>query len=120
MEQEYPKTAVFHGMVSITGLSGFFENKSLQIRSGDIITIGRDRAHATLLFPPDQDHISAMHCELIFDSESGRLDLKDSDSKNGTFLGNGQRLEPGIPYEIKDNDTFYVAEKENMFLVRIY
>lgn len=120
MEREIPKTAVYHGAVSITGLDGFFARKALHVRAGDVITIGRNRGACTLLFPPDHANVSAIHCELYYDNVRKRIILTDKDSKNGTFVQNGRRLEPGACCELQDGDTFYLADPSNMFLVRIH
>lgn len=119
MDKEFKKTEIFHGLVCITGQNGFFDGKTLNIRAGDTVTIGRDRGSCTLLFPPDHDAISGTHCGLRYNAARNAIELTDMESKNGTFTGDGNKLAPGVAHELKDGDSFYLAVRENTFTARI-
>lgn len=55
-----------------------------------------------------------------FDKNSNALVVKDAGSKNGTFFGDGRRIGQDAKYELKHGDTFYLAAKNDMFIVNIY
>jgi hypothetical protein len=114
----YPSTRVFHGAVSVCGVSGFYKGKALDVKMGDVIYIGRDRSVCALLYPPGDTEISKTHCKLRLDAGSGGLVLTDC-SKNGTYLGNGERLIPEQDYFLADGDAFYLATEANAFIVRL-
>jgi hypothetical protein len=39
-------------------------------------------------------------------------------SRNGTYLGNGERLIPGRDYKLNSGETFIVGEKSEVFMVQ--
>ncbi|MDR1060783.1 MAG: FHA domain-containing protein [Clostridiales bacterium] len=112
------RTRAFHGAVSISGTAGFFGGKTLGIRAGDVIAIGRDRSACALLYPPGSTEISKVHCKLRLDAQNGCLSLTDS-SKNGTYLRGGERLAPGREHVLADGEAFFLATEDNGFVVSI-
>ncbi|WP_044560116.1 trypsin-like peptidase domain-containing protein [Azospirillum sp. B4] len=64
------------------------------------ILLGRDPAQASVVFPADDSQVSRKHCSVRFDSESGRFEVRDLGSTNGTFLASpsaaSQRLSPNV------------------------
>lgn len=80
----------------------------------DIVTIGRDPALCNIVFPAYCNHVSRRHCSVkcLF----GRFYVFDHNSTAGTFLINGQRIQPGIWVEV--NMPFYIASPEYKFLLQ--
>ncbi|MDR1532980.1 MAG: FHA domain-containing protein [Clostridiales bacterium] len=116
LKEESPNTRMFYGVVTISGVIGFYQGKTLGIKAGDTILIGRDRNLCALLYPPESTGISKVHCKLWFDAARGRVGVRDC-SKNGTFLGNGERMCPEQEYFLSDGEQFYLTSPENTFVV---
>jgi len=76
------------------------------------VTIGRNPEICNVLFPLSHPGISGNHCSVI-KREDG-LYLIDNFSKCGTFLANGMKLTPNVPYKVEGaRFVFYVASPEN-------
>jgi hypothetical protein len=82
------------------------------------LSFGRDPAQCGILFPYEAGEISRMHCTLRYISESRLFTLEDHGSSNGTFLANGERLQPGIHYELRAGDRFSLSGNAHVFEVR--
>lgn len=80
----------------------------------NIITVGRDPALCNIVFPSYCNHVSRRHCSIkcLF----GKLYVFDHNSTAGTFLINGQRIQPGMWVEV--NMPFYIASPEYKFLLQ--
>jgi ABC-type multidrug transport system ATPase subunit len=59
--------------------------------------------------------ISSQHAQLIYDA-NGNLYVIDMNSSNGTFL-NDQKLEPGVPYQIRTTDRLLFSGATGVELV---
>jgi len=82
------------------------------------LTIGRDPARCAILFPYEASDISRVHCTLKYREDSRLFILEDNDSSNGTFLMNGERLKPGIQYELHSGERFSLSGEKHWFEVR--
>lgn len=82
------------------------------------IIIGRSRAECAILFPEGTPGISRKHCSVAWNAASGNFVLTDM-STYGTYLQNGQRLNPGVAYYLKAGECFYLGEDKNMFCVNL-
>lgn len=82
------------------------------------LSFGRDPAQCAILFPFEVGQISRLHCTLKFIEESRVFVLEDHGSSNGTFLEDGQRLEPGKRYELSAGQRFSLSGHEHSFEVR--
>ncbi len=82
------------------------------------LSFGRDPAQCVIIFPYEAGEISRMHCTLRFMEESRIFLLEDHGSSNGTFLANGQRLQPGVRYELRTGERFSLSGNEHCFEVR--
>ncbi len=78
----------------------------------DIFKIGRKGQECNI--PLSDSRISRIHCYLTFDGNNFRL---TDVSSNGTFLENGERLVKEREYILPPGSKFYIAERENMFIV---
>ncbi len=92
---------------------GVFKDNSFKAKGS--ILMGRDPKKCQIVFPKDTPGISSTHCELK--AEGGALVLIDRQSSYGTFLGNGARLDPNQPFELRPGDVFYLANRKNTFKV---
>ncbi|WP_239616116.1 FHA domain-containing protein [Cohnella mopanensis] len=82
------------------------------------LTLGRDPTQCSVLFPYDAGEISRVHCTLRYNEESRTFELEDSGSSNGTFLNNGEKLKPGVRYELRTGERFSLSGKDHLFEVR--
>ncbi|KIL37518.1 hypothetical protein SD71_02480 [Cohnella kolymensis] len=82
------------------------------------LSIGRDPAQCAVVFPYAAGEVSRKHCTLRYSEDSGLFFLEDHGSSNGTFLWNGERLEPGKTYELRAGDRFSLSGTEHCFEVR--
>lgn len=82
------------------------------------LTFGRDPTHCSILFPYEAGEISRIHCTVRFIEESRLFILEDNGSSNGTFLSNGERLQPGVRYELQAGARFSLSGKDHMFELR--
>lgn len=83
------------------------------------LMIGRDRSVCALTFREGTPGVSGRHCSVSYDPASSVFTITDLKSSYGTFLQNGQRLTPHVPYPLKPGDSFYLGERANMLRVEI-
>lgn len=102
------------GSAVISGVSGEMNGRNYQVR--DLITIGRNKDVCQICYPMNTHGISGVHCQIQRQGKS--YCLVDKDSSYGTYIGNGERLTPNIPYPIGSGDFFYLAEREQLFQIR--
>ncbi|MDR0904707.1 MAG: trypsin-like peptidase domain-containing protein [Oscillospiraceae bacterium] len=81
------------------------------------ITLGRDVAACRIVFRDGTNGVSSKHCEIYFDEKENTFVLTDLKSTYGTFLSNGQRLTPSVPYRLNPRDSFYLGEPDNALYV---
>ncbi|WP_256758762.1 FHA domain-containing protein [Cohnella sp. WQ 127256] len=101
----------------LCGLEGEHAGSSYRILNRRLI-IGRDPAQCVILFPYEASEISRVHCTLRFNEENRLFFLEDNGSSNGTFLLNGERLKPGVRYELHSGERFSLSGKEHWFEVQ--
>ncbi len=97
----------------LKGRGGHFQGMSLPFKGE--LTIGRDSRVCNLVFPENTSGISRKHC--LISAEEEKVTLCDLNSSYGTYLENGERLEPGRSYSLQAGDRFYLAGAENMFSI---
>ncbi|MCR5232890.1 MAG: trypsin-like peptidase domain-containing protein [Lachnospiraceae bacterium] len=85
---------------------------------GRQILIGRD-ASANIRYKEGTPGVSGRHCTLAYDEATGDFMLTDLKSSYGTFLTNGQKIQPGQIYRLKAGDSFYLGEKTNELRVEL-
>lgn len=81
------------------------------------ILLGRKCGDCAIVYQDDTPGVSSRHCSLSFDTASGVFILTDLNSTYGTFLQNGQKLTPGVPFRLNPGDGFYLGENANMLTV---
>lgn len=99
---------------AVEGLGGYFRGRRLTI-SDRPVTIGRDPARCSAVYPQNTKGVSGLHCRLS--CSGGEIVLMDCGSTYGTYFGDGKKLSPNTPYKLRRGDTFYLAEPQNTFRV---
>lgn len=85
--------------------------------SGQLL-LGRGQDCA-VVYRGDTPGVSGRHCSLSWDPNSGDFLLTDLQSTYGTYLQNGQKLSPNLPYHLRSGDQFYLGERANMVQVSV-
>jgi Zn-dependent protease with chaperone function len=98
----------------VYGISGPLSGKAIELTRAPLV-IGRDPHDAHLIVPGNSGVISRRHCIVRFGGDGTTIFLEDAGSKNGTFLNNGRRLEPGMPQPLESGDRFYLAQPDIAF-----
>lgn len=94
----------------LVGMEGQFAGRRIALEKQ--LTLGRDPQN-DIAFQSNTPGISGKHCVLQPQKE-GVL-LMDLGSTYGTYLGNGTKLTPKKPVTLRTGDTFYLADKRQMF-----
>ncbi len=98
--------------------SGEFQRgKEYCLSGGGKLVFGRDAGKANIVFPQDTKGISSVHCEIKVKDRYPVL--VDKDSSFGTYFSNGQKLEPNVPYKLKNNVKFYLASETYSFVIKM-
>lgn len=105
----------FTGQVEIYGQAGLHGGEKYTYDERPLL-FGRS-ASCMVQYPEGAKGISGTHCEIK--KRGDGYVLTDQKSTNGTFLKNGRKLAPDVPYELKDGDEFYLASPENSFRVHL-
>lgn len=97
---------------SITGVRGMFAGAQIPIAHGESVVIGRaaDSCHIIL----ENDGVSKKHCVIQYDGTTGNYVVTDY-STNGTYLGNGSRLQKTEPTVLTPGAVLWIGNKENTF-----
>ena len=95
------------------GISGLYAGKTIPLSAKTVL--GRNQTECNLVFPPDASGISRRHCTVTFD---GRDVWLMDHSTNGTFLGNGDKLQPGSTARLAAGQRFYIGTPGTMFELR--
>lgn len=83
------------------------------------ILVGRDRANCIIVYQEGTPGVSGRHCTIGWDPDTEEFLVTDLRSTYGTFLMNGQRLQPNVPYRCRAGESFYVGEKANVLRVEM-
>ena len=102
----------------LRGISGPYAKATMPMDDKPL-AIGRDAKVCQLVMPPDAADIGRRHCTVRWDRTTGTFLLEDCWTTNGTFLGNGEMIEPGKPKSIMPGDLFYLANRQYQFEVAL-
>lgn len=83
------------------------------------ILIGRDAANCTIAYREGTPGVSGRHCSVGWNPDTEEFLITDLRSTYGTFLQNGQKLEPNVPYRCRAGQSFYVGDNTNMLRVEV-
>ena len=78
-------------------MTGSMAGKSLPLRKGVPVVVGRDPNRCQVVYPKDTAGVSSVHCTITFDGNE--VTVADNGSSYGTFVG-GTKVEPGKPMVI--------------------
>lgn len=95
----------------LCSLSSQHRGMKVSVGEGQVV-IGR-ASSCQIRFQEGTPGVSRQHCSVYWDAIKKEFVLTDMQSSYGTFLGNGQRLNPGIAYYLKPGDCFYLGERAN-------
>ena len=98
----------------LLGISGQFSGRSINLNGQ--ASFGRNPGNQ-VNYPSDYKGISGSHCILEFDGNA--FYLTDLGSTYGTYLANGQKLNPRTKYTLSNGERFYLASQDEMFQVTI-
>ncbi len=103
--------------LTVRGSSGIHAGKEYMLSYGGNLVFGRNPEKSGVCFPQGAKGISLNHCEIKW--KEGFPVLIDRNSTYGTYFGNGQKLEPNVPYKLRDQVKFYLGSRENEFHISI-
>lgn len=103
----------------LRSMSNQHNGMTVAVHAGSHVMIGRDPANCKVVFSEGTEGVSGRHCSVTFDEASNEFILTDLRSTYGTFLLNGQKLNPNVPYRLKAGDGFYLGVKDNSFRVEL-
>lgn len=83
------------------------------------ILIGRDAVNCKIAYREGTPGVSGRHCSVSYNEATGEFMVTDLRSSYGTFLMNGQRLEPNVPYRLRAGESFYVGDRVNVLRVEV-
>lgn len=79
------------------------------------IVLGRDVTQCQCVITDNQ--VSRKHCEIVYVANLDKYRIIDY-SKNGTFLGDGSRLEYGKEYYLDSATELYLGNEDNLYKLR--
>lgn len=98
----------------IIGTAGLHTGKVFPLTN--VVTIGRNSETCNITFPVNTQGISGMHCQIM--RQGNDYVIVDKGSSYGTFLGNGQKLQPEVPVKIESGDFFYLGSRDQLFQIK--
>ena len=75
-------------------LNGAMGGKTVPLKKGVPVVIGRDPNRCQIVYPKDAAGVSSVHCTITYDGNE--VTVADNSSSYGTFVG-GKKVEPGRP-----------------------
>lgn len=110
---QFKNTAV--GQIAI--LSGPCAGYKIPVYPTTCITIGKDPSCCSVIIDTRYTAVSRKHCQVRFDPDSNTYLVKDL-SLNGTFSGNGVRLQRGVETKLKRGTTIILAKTNNVIILK--
>ncbi|MCH5203639.1 MAG: trypsin-like peptidase domain-containing protein [Oscillospiraceae bacterium] len=83
------------------------------------VSIGRNASLCTIVYSDQTPGVSGQHCTISYDSTTNLFTITDLNSTYGTFLFNGQKLNPGQPVTLQPGTSLYVGDKANSLKVEV-
>jgi len=87
--------------------------------SGGPVMVGRDATGCKIVYKEGTIGVSGRHCMIEWKDDSQEFFVTDLKSTYGTFLMNGQQLQPNVPYRLKAGDSIYVGDRANVLTVEV-
>ncbi len=83
------------------------------------VMVGRDRSQCAIAYEEGTPGVSRRHCTISYDLSAQTFIVMDIGSTYGTFLMNGQRLQPNVPCSLRVGDSFYVGDRANVIRLEL-
>lgn len=83
------------------------------------IMAGRDSTCCAILYRDGTPGVSSRHCQIQFAAREQQFTVTDLGSTYGTFLSNGQRLNPNQPVKLADGSEIYLGEPANILRLEL-
>lgn len=96
-------------------IRGTHIGQCIPLKSDELVILGRDATQCTYVITDIQ--ISRRHCEIVYVAALNKYRITDR-SKNGTFLGNGSRLQKDKEYYLSPQEELYLGNKDNLYKLR--
>ena len=110
-----PTSGASHQQVRVTCIAGPAPGQSI-VFAGPVY-LGRDSMRCRMCFPNGTPGISKSHC--VVRPNGSTVELTDLASSYGTYLSNGQRLQPNMPVQLRSGDTFMLASRNVVVKVEL-
>lgn len=104
------------GIGAVIGATGIYAGQEFPIEDGTGVTIGRDPARCSIVFPDEKSNVSRRHCAVRYYGNTHTYGVIDF-SKNGTFV-NGMRLEAGVEKEFPAGTVVTLGESGESFRLK--
>ena len=101
---------------SIIGMGGVYAGQEFPVEDGTGITIGRDPARCSIVYPDDSTSVSRRHCAIRYYADTNTYGITDF-SKNGTLV-NGLKLETGVEKEFSAGSVVTLGESGESFRLK--
>lgn len=95
------------------------ENYGTSVRlMGQSVMIGRSNDCA-LRFSAKAPGVSGSHCTVQWDAAGRSFVVTDLKSSYGTFMGNGQKLQPNVPYRLQPGEKIWLGDQNNVISLEL-
>lgn len=111
------ETEIRRKVAAVVGLNGIYAGQEYPICQDEEVYFGRNRQAVQICFPDGTGGISWIHCKISW--QDGRLILVDLGSTYGTYLGDGQRLAPNVPYLLQNQTVICLGGMANQFYIKM-
>lgn len=101
---------------SIISMGGVYAGQEFPVEDGTGITIGRDPARCSIVYPDDSTSVSRRHCAIRYYADTNTYGITDF-SKNGTLV-NGLKLETGVEKEFSAGSVVTLGESGESFRLK--
>jgi S1-C subfamily serine protease len=112
------QSSVQQGKALLRSMSVQHNGKTVQVGSTPVM-IGRDPSSCAITYKEGTAGVSGKHCTVSYDALTGDFIVTDLRSTYGTYLMDGQRLQPNEPYHLTAGSSFYVGDKGNVIRVEL-
>lgn len=114
-KEEFANVLVLGGEsgLQLRGIGGHFNDVKFPLE--EKIIFGRDASQCFAVYPKEVKGISRLHCSV--EIRGGKVLLVDLGSTYGTFLEDGTKLEPNVPYCLNYGQAFYLVDSANAFRI---
>ena len=100
----------------VVAVSGPLHGREYKL-SGRSASLEFGREKCKVLFPANTSGVSRHHCRVFL--KDGSAYIEDKGSQYGTYLlPSAKRLQPGYPERLEDGQSFCLARKEIMFVIK--